>query len=409
MNRVFFLSSLLLALFLWMSPSFDGLIQRSIAQVPNPQASDQEDQRKLRRVVYWQNRMKLLKVKRQENRILDDIEGLDQRSVVLFERVKIMQKRVVKLQKIVEKAKEELDEQNQLARKVLLKIRPRLQMVYRLARLGKARLLLGTRSLRDMASRWRALEALSLRDIRMLRRYQSMRREAETIKQTWVARQNRFLKLMKNIATERKELALQRREKAAALKALHRDKELYRRTLRSLRGSGRYIQTMVRQAQGASAVGGLALQKGELTWPIQGFSPYCELYALKSSGSFQQLICKKDSLLPTSLADPLGRSGIVLRVPEGTAILAVAKGTVAATGFKRGYGQLVIVDHGYQYYTIYAHLSQVLVKKGEEVNVSYPVGLSGSTGTLGPPQLYFEMRQGVNTLNPQLWLKSLSK
>lgn len=386
-----------------------GWMQRSLAQAPNPPSSEQEDQRKLRRVVYWQNRMKLLKVKRQENQILDEIEGLDQRSVVLFERVKIMQKRMVKLQGIVAKAKEELDEQNQLARKVLLKIRPRLQMVYRLARLGKARLLLGTRSLRDMASRWRALEALSVRDIRMLRRYQSMRREAEAIKKSWVKRQNRLLKLMKNIAKEREQLSFQRREKAAALKALYRDKELYRRTLRSLRGSGRYIQSMVTQAQGASAVGGLALQKGELTWPIQAFSPYCESYELKSSGSFQRLICQKDNLLPTSLSDPLGRSGIVLRVPEGTAVLAVAKGTVAATGFKRGYGQLVIVDHGNQYYTIYAHLSQVLVKKGEEVNVRYPVGLSGSTGTLGPPQLYFEMRQGVRTLNPQLWLKSISK
>lgn len=236
-----------------------------------------------------------------------------------------------------------------------------------------------------------------------------MRREAEAIKKAWVARQNRLLTLMETIAKERKQLAFQRRDKAAALKALYRDRELYRRTLRSLRGSGRYIQSMVKQAQGASAVGGLALQRGELAWPIQGFSPYCELYTLKSSGSFQQLNCKKEGLLPTSLADPLGRSGIVLRVPEGTAILAVAKGTVAATGFKRGYGQLVIVDHGNQYYTIYAHLSQVLVKKGEEVNVRYPVGLSGSTGTLGPPQLYFEMRQGVNTLNPQLWLKTISK
>ncbi|TNE48234.1 MAG: hypothetical protein EP343_16610 [Deltaproteobacteria bacterium] len=409
MNRTFLRVFVLAGLFLCGGLCSVGWMQRSLAQAPNPPSSEQEDQRKLRRVVYWQNRMKLLKVKRQENQILDEIEGLDQRSVVLFERVKIMQKRMVKLQGIVAKAKEELDEQNQLARKVLLKIRPRLQMVYRLARLGKARLLLGTRSLRDMASRWRALEALSVRDIRMLRRYQSMRREAEAIKKSWVKRQNRLLKLMKNIAKEREQLSFQRREKAAALKALYRDKELYRRTLRSLRGSGRYIQSMVTQAQGASAVGGLALQKGELTWPIQAFSPYCESYELKSSGSFQRLICQKDNLLPTSLSDPLGRSGIVLRVPEGTAVLAVAKGTVAATGFKRGYGQLVIVDHGNQYYTIYAHLSQVLVKKGEEVNVRYPVGLSGSTGTLGPPQLYFEMRQGVRTLNPQLWLKSISK
>lgn len=384
-----------------------GLFQAS-AQYPGP-SKRAEDQKRLRRVVYWQNRMKLLKLKRKENQILDEIEGIDQRSVMLFERIKIMQKQQVKLMKVVEKAKQEYKDQQQIAHKVLLKIRPRLKFVYRMARLGKARLLMGTRSLSDLAQRWRVLEALTVRDLRMLRSYQALRRQAETIKKDWEGRHKSLLSLMKKIAQQRKDLVAQRGERAAALKALYQDADLYRRTLRSLRGSGQYIQSMVSQWQKSPSAGGLALKKGSLPWPVQGFSPYCQQYKIKASGSFQQLVCAKKVLLPVSLACSLGRSGVELRVPEGTAVLAVAKGKVAATGFKRGYGQLVIVDHGSQYYTIYAHLSRVLVKNGEEVNVRYPVGLSGSTGTLGPPKLYFEMRQGVKTLSPQLWLTTIQK
>lgn len=378
------------------------LSRPSQANPTTPESS--EDPRHLQRVVYWQNRIKLLKLKREEHQILAQLESLDQQSVSLHEQIVQTRRQVEQLKKQVALAHQDWQLQDQIAKRVLLQIRPRLQVLYRMARLGKAQLLMGAHSLYAISQRWRVIHMLSTKDLQMLQNYQLIRKQAAQREQFWHNQQKTMLAAVTQLNKKRQHLYRQRMEKASLLQALYRDMETYRNVLRSLQGKGQHIQYMISHTETQKTTGGLALHRGQLPWPIQGFSPHCEAYILKQSGSFQQLHCQKSNLLPRSMKCPLGRNGIVMYIPEGTAILSVAKGTVAAVGFQRGYGQLVILDHGYRFYSIYAHLSRLLVQKGEEVNAQAPLGLSGSTGTLGSPLLYFELRQGIKPMSPELWL-----
>ena len=97
--------------------------------------------------------------------------------------------------------------------------------------------------------------------------------------------------------------------------------------------------------------------------------------------------------------------GVEIEAPLGSEVRTVFDGEVLYDGWLRGYGRFLIIGHGSGYYTLYAHLSQLLVAKGEEVKRGEPVALLGETGSLSGPQLHFEIRKGKEKLDPLLWLE----
>jgi murein DD-endopeptidase MepM/ murein hydrolase activator NlpD len=99
-------------------------------------------------------------------------------------------------------------------------------------------------------------------------------------------------------------------------------------------------------------------------------------------------------------------NGIDIQAPMGAAVDAVARGRVEYTSEDyAGYGQIVILNHGDGYYTLYAHLSEILVEIGAEVESGQIIGRVGDTGSLKGTVLHFEVRKGGSALDPQQWLK----
>jgi septal ring factor EnvC (AmiA/AmiB activator) len=75
------------------------------------------------------------------------------------------------------------------------------------------------------------------------------------------------------------------------------------------------------------------------------------------------------------------------------------------TGWFKGYGNLIIVDHGNEYYTLYAHIADIEAKEGEDVRQGQRIGTVGETGSLAGPRLYFEVRYQSRPLDPEQWLR----
>jgi murein DD-endopeptidase MepM/ murein hydrolase activator NlpD len=92
--------------------------------------------------------------------------------------------------------------------------------------------------------------------------------------------------------------------------------------------------------------------------------------------------------------------GIDFTAPRGTEIYATGDGRVAETRFSRTYGRCVIVKHGYGYKTLYAHMMDVKVEEGDEVERGEVIGTVGSTGKSTAPHLHYEVRKNSRTTNP---------
>lgn len=96
--------------------------------------------------------------------------------------------------------------------------------------------------------------------------------------------------------------------------------------------------------------------------------------------------------------------GIVLRAKEGASVTAVAPGRVVYAGWLGGFGNLLILDHGAQYLSVYAYNQGLLRQVGDHVRAGEAIATVGSTGGQVEPGLYFEIRHGGKPVNPLLWL-----
>lgn len=97
--------------------------------------------------------------------------------------------------------------------------------------------------------------------------------------------------------------------------------------------------------------------------------------------------------------------GVDLANKKGTDILASERGTVIYTGKGfHGYGNLIVIEHGDEWATLYAHLSQILVREGDVVTRGQIIGKMGNTGHSTGSHLHFEMRHNRQPVNPMAYL-----
>jgi murein DD-endopeptidase MepM/ murein hydrolase activator NlpD len=94
-------------------------------------------------------------------------------------------------------------------------------------------------------------------------------------------------------------------------------------------------------------------------------------------------------------------AGVDFSAPRGTPIYASGSGKIVKTSKgSRGYGNTVLIDHGFGYQTFYAHIQNIKVKAGEEIKRGQIIGTVGNTGKSTAPHLHYEVRKNGHTVNP---------
>ena len=128
---------------------------------------------------------------------------------------------------------------------------------------------------------------------------------------------------------------------------------------------------------------GLSRQKGKLAWPVKG--RVLHNYGTKQTGQ-------------------LNWKGMVINANYGQSVKAVYSGTVVFADYLRGYGLVVLLDHGKGDMTLYGFNQSLLKKEGDKVSSGETIALAGDTGGQSRPSLYFEIRRNSKTQNPKNWL-----
>jgi len=101
--------------------------------------------------------------------------------------------------------------------------------------------------------------------------------------------------------------------------------------------------------------------------------------------------------------------GIDITAPVGTDVLASGNGKVIEADWGSGFGYYVVIDHGFSYKTVYAHLSEIKVRQGQKVTRGDIIGLVGNTGLSTCPHLHYEVRKNDVPLNPvNYWIADVT-
>lgn len=215
------------------------------------------------------------------------------------------------------------------------------------------------------------------------------------------AQRQRQLELMDALEGARKETLARKNEaeasqaeKTALLNAARREKQKGSGIVKELEEAAAGLAELVKKLRADEDVQprsqnakGFAAMKGRLPRPVEG--TVVSGYGKVRHPKFGTLTFN---------------NGILIEAPEGRAVKSIYDGTAVYTGWLKGYGNIIILDHGGGYYTLFAHLLKILKEKGEAVARGDVVGLCGSTGLESTPGLYFEIRERGVSRDPLAWL-----
>ena len=153
----------------------------------------------------------------------------------------------------------------------------------------------------------------------------------------------------------------------------------------------RMILQLAHQSKSLDTVMDLAESKADMLASIPTIRPLRNMYSITSGfGKRYHPILK--TLRP--------HTGIDISAPKGTPVYATADGTVTGGDVGSGYGISVMLNHGYSYQTVYAHLSKKIVRTGQKIKRGQIIGYVGNTGLSFGPHLHYEVIKGGAYVNP---------
>src|SRR5438067_5359423 len=272
---------------------------------------------------------------------------------------------------------------------------PRLVARYKLGREGYLRFLLGAQSIADLLKRRRLFDALIASDFDDLTRLRFAEQGAKASRDELSQAQQELSRAAREEADKRSALEQRAREQRKLLAAVQEEKSLHEEAVAELEEAERELTGRIGELQKtpqaprtSAQLHTLKTRRGKLAFPIEEG---------RIEAHFGRAVDPRFGTVTV-------QRGIDVRCPEGTPVHAIAAGTVAHAGWFRGYGNLLIVDHGHGYFSLMAHLATLARAKDDVVRAGEVVGTVGDTGSLKGPYLYFELRDGQTALDPERWL-----
>lgn len=316
--------------------------------------------------------------------VLEAVEGLsraaEQRLRALDRRLELLEARAARAERSARRWRQARDLEAQ-------RVAPRLRLLYRLRRSQSVERLLDSQSLAETVRTARALGQIVQQDVESL---EALRR----LERLHARGEQRLSRLRDSIARERavaeeeRALATARRaELSLALNELNEKTAGQQRLLRELQGAEAEVGQLTEGLKPRASQTGFPTLKGRLPFPVTGLLEV----------GFGRVVNPKFNTVTI-------QKGLDIRARLGTPVHAVAEGTVAFAGWMRGYGNLLIVDHGAGYHTLMAHLSELSRSVGDSVSAGDTVGLVGDSASLKGAYLYFELRRGGEAIDPAPWL-----
>jgi len=263
------------------------------------------------------------------------------------------------------------------------KLLSRLIALYKMGRVPVEGLLLTSGSYSDLLRLDKYLRVIVDYDARLVETYRNQVVLKERYQEELIQDQFQCQRNISEIERKRREITKVGEEKRSLLKSIQDQKVVYQKVLLELEERAKELQSLVAKLEREKSLltygkAKYETLKGKLTPPVQG----------KVISSFKEK----------------GQNGIEIKAPMGAEIRAVLSGKVLYADWFKGFGNIVIIDHGDQTVTVSGYCSELLKRPGDCVSQGEAIALIGSAGSLKGPCLYFEIRRHGKPQDPMEWL-----
>ena len=273
-------------------------------------------------------------------------------------------------------------------------LRLRLAARARLGRSGVLAVLLSAPSLAELVKRRALFDRILRRDAGLVTGARMAWEEREQARAASQAEAARLAALAGSLQELGEQSRARREEREALLEALRTARGFHERAAAEAATQARalaaFVATLPSRAEVRSAGGAFAARRGKLRLPASG----------AITVGFGRVVNPRFNTVTV-------QHGLDVEAPAGAPVVAVAPGRVVHAGWFKGYGNLIIVDHGDAFHTLVAHLASMRTAMGEEVAAGDLLGTVGDSGSLKGPYLYFELREKGRPVDPRPWLEHL--
>jgi murein hydrolase activator len=255
-------------------------------------------------------------------------------------------------------------------------------------------LLLNADDLVQLSKTTKYLHYIAAHEHKLLLNYSQNIEALNKKERQFVVLKTELIRNREKVKAEEESLEQQKKTKQALLASVKREEASYKRMLRELKEASDKLLDIIResekteQAEKQPAGKGLSKLKGKLPWPVEG-----------------KVVMQYGSQKDPQFNTPIFRSGTFIQSSPESVAKAIHSGKVVFAEWFKGYGQLVILNHGDGYHTLYGSLSEIFTHVGDIIKDKQIIGRVGNSGIVQSPGVYFELRYKGKPLDPLQWLQ----
>ncbi|MBI9077387.1 MAG: peptidoglycan DD-metalloendopeptidase family protein [Desulfatibacillum sp.] len=343
-----------------------------------------------------QEQLKNLDVK--HRRVLSDLEKAQMAMAEAQLRANVLKKDLQKAGEEIALAKSDLEQVTQRVKQTEAYASRRLAEYYKLTQTGMAPVILGSDSVFEASVRQNALRRIINLDNQVWENLTKDKARLGALTTTLEKGRDEQIALERELKTELAQLNGQKAEKKKLLAQVDREKGLAKAALESLEQAAKELSKAITRIAPAPKkplkpsqvpAKSFVSLKGHMELPIPGGKILAPFGAHKD---------------PRFKATRF-RSGVDIAAETGEPFHAVHEGRVVYSGWFKGYGNMIIIDHGDAYFSVCAHAEDIFKEKGQPVEAGEVIGTVGDSGSFSGPGLYFEIRHHSTPLDPAVWLR----
>jgi septal ring factor EnvC (AmiA/AmiB activator) len=321
----------------------------------------------------------------------EELDHLDAETRRIQRLTKSSSQQLTELSEKLEKQQQSLSELEKQQNQTEQAVRRRLIALYKTGEVGLIKALLSEAERpRDIAEKYVFLSRMVEHDREMLNAYRQQSLDLRDAMSQLEVLRDKQAAVVKRRRTEQETLQRARQSKKTLLAGVKKDTKLLEGMLQELRAKAARLNDLVKRLETeqtqpyTEGLGGLKSLKGRLAWPVPG-----------------RLRVGFGTSRHGDLGTLIESHGFDIEAEVGTPVHAAAPGKVIFANSLRGYGNLMIIDHGSKYYTLYAHVARFTKQLGDAIAKNEVIAYSGYEGR---DAVYFEIRQGGKPIDPTDWL-----
>lgn len=334
---------------------------------------------------------KLQKLQKEKGSILNEIYEIELKQKKLTVEIQRIKIQLIEIEKEIKKKKLEKNKLRQEIQESRTNISKALRILYKLGGSAQIKFFTKVGSFNELFKNYHLFVSLINYKSDEINDLRKNILKLEKIDKELQSDYDNLLGLKKSQEQKLRKIKNLKQSKLNFIGKINSDRMSYTRLIDELKKEAAKLDEVIRDEGIKTKLGHVDIRKlrGRLRWPLQG--KVISFFGKKKSTKFDTYILN---------------NGIEIKPSNSDRIKAIYDGEVVFADYFKGYGNLIIVQHAKNFYSVYGHCEKILKKKGDKVTEGETISTAGNSGSTSGKSLYLEIRKDLKPENPLKWLRN---